>query len=302
MLTDTAGDAVPDQSNPRVIIVDKSLEGDEVSNHDRSLGNPFTSPGDMVAGPYGHGGALPPDHSQGSGDGGAQKEELCIMVQTLEGIVPLSTVTADNDPHSDILSSGNFNIPKGGCPAPYVPGNFQGLFIPKSGAPGILTCGYHCTSLRDHPLHCWGHSYTESSDRVRMYPTKLGLVETGIGYTETMCIIRRGKERHHTAVRKYSDLFKHSGYQAATVDTWGGLHFLPLIISIFLSHHEKSSFVNQLDSGVFGFNKCKGTSLFDDQSDGKSVASNNPYQAYVIAPIVKDGFCNVGMGLVYKSA
>ena len=32
-LTDTAGDAVPDQSNPRVIIVDELPEGDEVSHH-----------------------------------------------------------------------------------------------------------------------------------------------------------------------------------------------------------------------------------------------------------------------------
>ena len=226
----------------------------------------------MVAGPDGHGGALPPDHSQGSGDGGAQKEEFYTMVQTLRRIVLLSTVTADNDQHSEVLSSGNFDVPKGGYPAPYVLENFQGLFIPKPGAPGILTCGYHCTSLRDHPLHCLGHSYTEGSDRVRMYPTWLGFIETGVGYTETMHIIRGGKERHHKAIRKYSDLFKQSGYQTAAVDTWGGLHFFPLITSIFLSHHGKSSFVNQLNSVVFGFDKCKGTSLFDDQSDGKSVA------------------------------
>ena len=111
----------------------------------------------MVVGPYGHGGALPPDRSHGSGDGGAQKEEFCTMVQTLEGIAPLSTVTADNDPHSEVLSGGNFDIPKGDYPAPYVLEDFQGL-LPKPGAPGILTCGYHHTSLRDHPLHCWGHS------------------------------------------------------------------------------------------------------------------------------------------------
>ena len=71
MLTDTAGDAVPDQSNPRVIIIDEMPEGDEVSHHDRSLGNPFTGPGNMVAGPHGDGGALPSVCSQGSGDGGA---------------------------------------------------------------------------------------------------------------------------------------------------------------------------------------------------------------------------------------
>ena len=34
MLDDTAGDAVPDQSNPRVIIVDEPPEGDETSHQD----------------------------------------------------------------------------------------------------------------------------------------------------------------------------------------------------------------------------------------------------------------------------
>ena len=73
------------------------------------------------------------------------------MVQTLEGIIPLSVVNADNDPHSEVLSSGNFAVPGGGYPAPYVPKNFQGLFLPMQGAPGLLTCGYHHTSLIDHP-------------------------------------------------------------------------------------------------------------------------------------------------------
>ena len=34
MLTDTAGDGPPDQSNLRVIIIDEMPEGDEVSHHD----------------------------------------------------------------------------------------------------------------------------------------------------------------------------------------------------------------------------------------------------------------------------
>ena len=150
MLDDTAGGVAPDQSNLRIIIIDELSEGDEISHWDRSLGNPFTGPGEMVAGPYSHGGALPPDHSQGNGDGGVKNEDFCTMVQTLEGIIPLSRVTADNNPHSEVLSSDNFAIPERGYPAPHVLENFQGLFLPKPGAPGILTCGYHHTSLRDH--------------------------------------------------------------------------------------------------------------------------------------------------------
>ena len=58
--------------------------------------------------------------------------------------------------------------------------------------------------------------------------------------------------------------------------------------------------MNQLNSGVFGFDKCKGTDLFDDQTDEKCVASNDPYQAYVITSIGKGRFHYVGVGLVYK--
>ena len=93
-----------------------------------------------------------------------------------------------------------------------------------------------------------------------------------------------------------------AGYQAAAVDTLGGLHFLPLTMTVFLSCHEKNSFVNQLDSGMFGFDRCKGMSLFSDQTDVKSVVSTDTYQAYVIAPIVKGGLQYVGVGLVFKPA
>ena len=217
-------------------------------------------------------------------------------------MIPISEITEDNDPHLEILSNNSFAEPEGGYPGPYIPENFKGLFVSQLVVPGILTCGYFCTSLRDHPLHCWGHSYTEGTEKVGMYPTRLGLVETGVGYTETVHIVRRGQEKLHTAIRKYHDLFMQSGYQAVAMDTWGGLHFLPLIMTVFLSHHEKNSFVNQLDSGVFGFDRCNGTALFNDQTDVKSVASTDPYQAYMIAPFVKGGFWYVGMGLVFKPA
>ena len=82
MLADPASDTVPDQSNPKVIIVDEPPEGDETSHHDQLLGNPFIGPRDMVASPYGHGGVLSPDCPWGNGDGDAQKEEFCSMVQT----------------------------------------------------------------------------------------------------------------------------------------------------------------------------------------------------------------------------
>ena len=302
MLTDAADGTIPDHSNRKVIIVDEPQEDYEASQQDRVHGNPFTGPGDVVAGLHGHSNAPPPSQPGDGDDGSGKDGGYCNMVQSLEGMIPISEITEDNDPHSEILSYNSFAKPEGGYLVPYIPENFKGLFLSKLGAPGILTCGYFCTSLRDHPLHCWGHSYTEGSEKVRMYPTRLRLVETGVGYTETAHVVRRGKEKFHTAIRKYNDLFMQSGYQAAALDTLGGLHFLPLIMTVFLSHHEKNSFVNQMDSGVFGFDRCKGMTLFDDQTDVKSVASTDPYQAYVIAPIVKGRFRYVGMDLVFKPA
>ena len=190
----------------------------------------------MVAGLHDHSNALPPSQP-GDGDYGSGKDGFCNMVQSLEGMIPISEITEDNDPHSEILSNDSFVEPEGGYLVPYIPENFKGLFLFKPGAPGILTCGKFHTSLRDHPLHCRGRSYTEGSQKVGMYPTRLGLVETGVGKTETVRIVRRGQEKFCTAVRKYHDLSMQSGYQAVAMDTWGGLHFLLLITTVFLSRH-----------------------------------------------------------------
>ena len=142
LLTEAAYGKIPSQSNLKVIIVNEPQETDEVSLKDHGLGNPFTGDGDMVACPHGHGDILPPDQSQDDGGGDSKNEGFCTLVQTLDGVLPLSMVTEDNDPHSEILSNNSFAKPDGGYPSPYVPENFQGLFLPIPGAPGILTCGY----------------------------------------------------------------------------------------------------------------------------------------------------------------
>ena len=166
----------------------------------------------------------------------------------------------------------------------------------------MIICEYSHTSLRDHPLNCQDNSYTEGHDKVGMHPTHLGLVETDIGNTESIQVVKGNKEKYCTAVRRYHDLFLQPGFQTAAVDTWGGLHFLPLIMTIFLFQYEKDSFMLQLDSGVFGLDRCKDTSLYDNQTDEKSVTSTDPYQAYVVAPIMKGGFKYISMGLMYKPA
>ena len=146
MLTDAADRTIPDQSNPKVIIVNEPQEDDKVSQWDRVLGNPFTGPGEVVAGLHGHSNAPPPSQLGHGDDGSGKGGGFCDLVQSLEGMIPISQITEDNDPHSEILSNDSFAKPEGGYLVPYIPENFEGLFLSKPGAPGILTCGHFHTS------------------------------------------------------------------------------------------------------------------------------------------------------------
>ena len=126
-------------------------------------------------------------------------------------------------------------------PVPYIPENFKGLFLSQPKALGILTCGYFFTSLRDHPLHCWGYSYTEGSEKVGMHPTRLGLVETGVGYTETVSMI--GGARRNSAQLSGCTL------TCSCSQVIKQLQWIPGVV--YTSFHS-------------GFDRCKGMTLFDD--------------------------------------
>ena len=55
MLDDEPSGPIPDQSNPKVILVDDDPhEGNKTSAHSQFLRNPFLNPGDIVAGPHSH--------------------------------------------------------------------------------------------------------------------------------------------------------------------------------------------------------------------------------------------------------
>ena len=121
----TEGNIVPNQSNAKVIIVNEPSDAGESSQHDWSSRNLFTGPGEVVSGPNGHEGALPPSHSCGSGGGDGRSDDFFTLVQSLEGVIPLSRVNADNDP--------DFAVPPDRYPEPYTPAGFQGLFLAAPG-------------------------------------------------------------------------------------------------------------------------------------------------------------------------
>ena len=96
----------------------------------------------MVAGLHVHSNA-PPPNQLGDGDDGSSKDGgFCNMVQSLDGMIPITEITEEHDPYSKILSNDSFAKPEGGYLVPYIPENFKGLFLSKPGAPGLLTCGY----------------------------------------------------------------------------------------------------------------------------------------------------------------
>ena len=120
MLDDEPSGPIPDQSNPKVILVDGDpCEGNKTFAHSEFLGNPFLNPGDIVAGPHGHNRAQSSSQSWGRSDDG--NEGFCNLVQTTDDMILLSMLNQDNDPHSEILSNDDFAVPEGGYSAPNVP-------------------------------------------------------------------------------------------------------------------------------------------------------------------------------------
>ena len=204
MLDDEPSGPIPNQSNPKVILVDDNpCKGDKTSVHSQFLGNPFLNQTDIVAGPHGHNQAQSSGQSRGRSDNG--NEGFCNLVQTTDCMILLSMVNQDNGPHPEILSNNDFAVLEGGCPVPYVPECFPGLFLAKPRAQGMIICGYSHTSIQDHPLNCQGHSYREGHDKVGMHPNHLG-------YTESVWVVKGNKEKYCTAVRRYHDLFLQPGF------------------------------------------------------------------------------------------
>ena len=89
MLDDEPSRPIPNQSNPKVILVDDNPhEGNKTSA--QFLGNPFLNPGDIVAGPHGHNRAQSSGQSWGRSDDG--NEGFSNLVQTTDGMILLSMV------------------------------------------------------------------------------------------------------------------------------------------------------------------------------------------------------------------
>ena len=68
---------------------------------------------------------------------------------------------------------------------------------------------------------------------------------------------------------------------------WGWLHYLPLILNVFLAQYDSETFLSHLTNGGYGF--------YAIGSPG-----TNMYQMYIVAPMVKGGKHYIEVGLIYR--
>ena len=76
--------------------------------------------------------------------------------------------------------------------------------------------------------------------------------------------------------------------QPETHSIWGSLHFLPLVLNVFLSCHDSGTFLSHLTAGEYGFD-IVGSPCIDI------------YQMYVVVPMIQGGIPYVRVGLIYQS-
>ena len=115
---------------------------------------------------------------------------------------------------------------------------------------------------------------------VAAYSSYIGLVSTGIVYPQ--------QEDPDVKINQYN-YFDIIGTvpPPANHGIWGCLHYLPLILNVFLALYDSGTFLSHLTDGRYGFNAIGSPGI-------------DMYQMYIVAPMVKGGMHYVGVGLVYK--
>ena len=69
---------------------------------------------------------------------------------------------------------------------------------------------------------------------------------------------------------------------------WGSLHFLPLVLNVFLSHYDSRTFLSNITAGEYGFNII-GSPCID------------MYQMYIVVPMIQGSIPYIRVGLIYQS-
>ena len=115
---------------------------------------------------------------------------------------------------------------------------------------------------------------------VAAYSSYIGLVLTGIVYPQ--------QEDPDVKIDQYSYFDIIGTIPPPTYHgIWGCLHYLPLVLNVFLAQYDLGTFLSHLTDGGYGFDSVGSPGL-------------DIYQMYVVAPMVKGGMHYIGVSLVYK--
>ena len=120
------------------------------------------------------------------------------------------------------------------CDGAVIVTNFEGMHYFKL---GYLWPGCTNPVPYDHPLDWQGHIALTPDSGVAVYTSYIGLVTTGIPITI--------KIEKSEILKYYFDLV---GTVPDPQDhhIWGSLHFLPLVLNVFLSRYDSGTFLSHL--------------------------------------------------------
>ena len=133
----------------------------------------------------------------------------------------------------------------------------------------------------DHPLDRKGHISSALHSGVTAYSSYIRLIAFGILLPQ-----RKETGEGHDSLH-YFDVVG-SIPQPQTHTIWGSLHFLPLVLNVFLSRYNLGTFLSHLAAGEYGFD-IVGSPCIDI------------YQMYVVVSMIQGGIPYIGVGLFYQS-
>ena len=192
-----------------------------------------------------------------------------------------------DDPHQVIPTEDVFTIPAfpkdnlngfdEGYLFPAEVTAFRGIYYHKS---GDVRSGYTGASPFDYPLDHQGHVASKLHSGTAAYSLYIGLISTGIVYPQ--------QEDPDIQIDQYN-YFNIIGMvpPIANHGIWGCLHFLSLVLNVFLAHYNSRTFLLHLTDGGYGFDTLGSPGI-------------DMYQMYIVAPMVKAGITYIGVGLINK--
>ena len=112
------------------------------------------------------------------------------------------------------------------------------------------------------------------------YSTYIGLKSTGIIYPqEEDPSVKINQYNYFNIIRTIPPIANHG--------IWGCLHFLPLVLNVFLAQYDSGTFLSHLTDGGYGLHAIGSPGI-------------DMYQMYIVAPMVKAGMTYIRVGLIYK--